>query len=103
MVDLHTHSTASDGQYTPEELIRLAKEKGIDTLALTDHDTIDGLPEAAQAGKRFGVQVLRGYVRSNREAFDRFLDTEEYDLSQRWPVQGYTSKKLGTKLPIPYP
>ena len=51
IVDLHTHSTASDGQYTPSELIRLAKDRGLEVLALTDHDTVGGLEEAAQAGE----------------------------------------------------
>lgn len=41
--DLHTHSTASDGQYTPTQLVGLAKDKGLQLLALTDHDTLDGL------------------------------------------------------------
>lgn len=67
MVDLHTHSTASDGQYLPCELVWLAKAKSIKTLALTDHDTIDSLPEAAQAGERLGVQVLRGVELSAAE------------------------------------
>lgn len=58
--DLHTHSTASDGQYTPTELVELAKSRGIQVLALTDHDTVDGLSEAVQAGKALGVRVLRG-------------------------------------------
>ena len=59
-VDLHTHSTASDGQYAPGPLVGRAKEKGVGILALTDHDTIDGLAEARRAGERLGVQVLRG-------------------------------------------
>ena len=60
IADLHTHSTASDGQYTPSELIHLAKKRGLEVLALTDHDTLDGLDEAVQTGKELGVQVLRG-------------------------------------------
>lgn len=58
--DLHTHSTASDGQYTPTELVKLAKAQGIEVLALTDHDTVDGLAEAVRAGEALGVRVLRG-------------------------------------------
>lgn len=65
--DLHTHSTASDGQYSPAALVRLAKDRGIETLALTDHDTLDGLDEAVSAGKQTGVQVLRGIELSARE------------------------------------
>lgn len=67
LTDLHTHSTASDGQYTPAELVRLAKERGLDVLALTDHDTVDGLEEAVQAGKQAGIQVIRGIELSARE------------------------------------
>lgn len=60
IVDLHTHSTASDGQYTPSELVGLAAERGIQTLALTDHDNIDGVDEAVEAGRLLGVWVVRG-------------------------------------------
>jgi len=59
-VDLHTHSSASDGQYTPAELVGLAKKNRLEALALTDHDTLDGLDEAVQAGRKQGVTVLRG-------------------------------------------
>lgn len=59
-VDLHTHSTASDGTLSPRELIRYAKEKGLSAVALTDHDTADGLEEAAAAGRETGVEVIPG-------------------------------------------
>lgn len=65
--DLHTHSTASDGQYTPSELVRLAEARGMELLALTDHDTTDGLAELAEAGKALGLRVLRGIELSARE------------------------------------
>lgn len=65
--DLHTHSSASDGQYTPAELTRLAKSRGIEILALTDHDTMDGLEEALKAGKTEGLTVLRGIELSAKE------------------------------------
>lgn len=65
--DLHTHSTASDGQYTPTELVQLAKERGLDVLALTDHDTVDGLEEAVQAGEQAGIRVIRGIELSAKE------------------------------------
>ena len=44
--DLHTHSTASDGQYTPTQLVQMAAAQNLDALAITDRDTIDGLSEA---------------------------------------------------------
>lgn len=58
--DLHTHSTASDGQYTPTELAQFAKARGVEVWALTDHDNLDGLDEAEAAGRAQGLQVLRG-------------------------------------------
>jgi hypothetical protein len=71
LADLHTHSTASDGQYTPAELVRLAKAKGLEVLALTDHDTTDGIQEAVEAGKQLGLRVIPGIELSARE-YDTF-------------------------------
>ena len=67
LADLHTHSTASDGQYSPKELVRLAKEWGIEVLALTDHDSFAGTAEAQQAGKEQNLLVLRGIELGARE------------------------------------
>lgn len=58
--DLHTHTTASDGQYRPAQAAAMAKRAGIAVLAVTDHDTIGGVEEAAQAGREQGLTVLRG-------------------------------------------
>ena len=65
--DLHTHTTASDGQYTPAELMRLAKQRGIQVLAVTDHDTINAVNEAQRAGDALGLQVIRGVELSAEE------------------------------------
>lgn len=65
--DLHTHTTASDGQYTPEALAGLAARRGIEVLAVTDHDTVEGLERAVRAGAGEGVQVVRGVELSARE------------------------------------
>lgn len=59
-VDLHTHSTASDGLYEPSELLRRAREVGLRVLALTDHDTTDGLERAAQAAQEVGIDFIPG-------------------------------------------
>ena len=64
--DLHTHSTASDGQYTPAEVVGLAREKGLEVLAVTDHDTVDGIEEAVQTGAALGIRVLPGIEMSAR-------------------------------------
>lgn len=59
-IDLHTHSNRSDGTFEPAEVVRLAAERGLDVVALTDHDTTDGLEEAALAGAEHGVEVVPG-------------------------------------------
>ena len=60
MIDLHTHTTASDGTLTPSELVRYAAEKKIKVLAITDHDTTDGLEEAQQEAKIQGITFVPG-------------------------------------------
>jgi hypothetical protein len=59
-VDLHCHSTASDGTLPPEEVVRLAKKIGLSALALTDHDTIAGIPAAAAEAVKQGIDFLPG-------------------------------------------
>jgi predicted metal-dependent phosphoesterase TrpH len=66
-VDLHTHSTASDGTLPPEQVIEAAARCGLAALALTDHDTIDGVRAARQAAERVGIRVIAGVELS---AFD---------------------------------
>ena len=60
MIDLHTHSTASDGELRPAELVASAKESGVSILALTDHDTFSGLDEAADAAKNAEIIFVPG-------------------------------------------
>ncbi len=60
LVDLHTHTQASDGTTAPGDLVRLAHECGLAALAVTDHDTVSGLAEAQAAGKECGITVVRG-------------------------------------------
>jgi len=60
MIDLHTHTTASDGSMRPAELVRHALNNGLSAVAITDHDTIDGIKEALDEGRRIGVEVIPG-------------------------------------------
>jgi len=60
LIDLHTHSTFSDGTFTPEALVRLAKAKNVKVLALTDHDTVAGVPSFMSACKKYGLQCISG-------------------------------------------
>jgi len=67
-LDLHSHSTASDGKLAPAELVALAAEREIEVLGLTDHDTLAGVAEAQAAGRELGVRVVPGI-----------------EISARWP------------------
>lgn len=60
MIDLHTHSTASDGSFSPSQLIAEARAIGLSAIALTDHDTIDGLDEACSEAERLSVRFIPG-------------------------------------------
>jgi predicted metal-dependent phosphoesterase TrpH len=59
-VDLHAHSTASDGSRTPRDVVRAAREVGLSAIALTDHDTIDGLSDARDEARSLGVRLVPG-------------------------------------------
>jgi predicted metal-dependent phosphoesterase TrpH len=91
-IDLHTHSTASDGSYPPREVIRLARERGLQAMALTDHDTIDGLSEAMAAGEEFGLEVIPGVEisaespRGSMHILGYFLDYQSELLARRLGV-----------------
>ena len=80
MVDLHTHSTASDGEKSPSGLVFAAKESGLGVLALTDHDTVDGLEEAAEAAKEAGIVFVPGI-----------------ELNIQWPTGEFHLLGLGLK------
>ena len=60
LIDLHVHTTASDGALSPTEVVGQAKEAGLAALAVTDHDTVAGIDEALGAGARAGVEVIAG-------------------------------------------
>ena len=58
--DLHLHTTASDGTNTPKEVVSLAKGAGLSVISVTDHDSVDGIAEAAEAAKAFGLVFIPG-------------------------------------------
>jgi predicted metal-dependent phosphoesterase TrpH len=59
-IDLHLHSTASDGKVSPEGVVSRARAAGLVAIALTDHDTLAGIPEALAAGEQCGIRVVAG-------------------------------------------
>ena len=80
MIDLHTHTAFSDGSRTPTELVEEAAAIGLTAIAVTDHDTVDGLPEALAAGERLGVEVVPG-VEINLEHDQVTMDMLGYFLA----------------------
>ena len=80
MIDLHTHSTVSDGTYSPSELINKACDLGLKVIALTDHDTLNGIKEAREAAKDriiFGPGVEVSIEWSNGECHMLGLGVKE--------------------------
>ena len=59
-IDLHVHSNASDGTFSPSQVVELAKNAGLDAFALTDHDTTAGVPEALEKGRDLNIEVIPG-------------------------------------------
>lgn len=80
IADLHNHTTASDGEYTPTELIFKARELDLVAVGVTDHDTLNGLDEALAAGEEAGILVVPGVEVSLRFRRDYFVGTLHYLL-----------------------
>lgn len=89
MVDLHMHSKCSDGTLEPEELVQLAKKRGVQVIALTDHDSVDGLERAGKEAEKQGVILVNGiefstsYFGKEVHILGYFLDlTDEFFLGK---------------------
>lgn len=107
-IDLHCHSKASDGALTPAEVVARAAENGVTHLALTDHDTIAGLPEARAAAAEHGITLINGIElscvwRSHTihvigldfdETDDAFLAALARQHDNRWQRAGLIAEKL---------
>jgi 3',5'-nucleoside bisphosphate phosphatase len=85
LIDLHTHSRASDGTQSPEELVRAAAAAGLDVLGLTDHDTADGWDKAAAAAPDAGITLVRGMEISTRHAGGRGVHLLAYLPDPTYP------------------
>lgn len=88
-LDLHLHTTHSDGSLTPSEVVRLAHKAGVSALAITDHDITTGIPEASEAGRTLGIEVIPGIEisslcgESELHVLGYFLEWEGPQLNQR--------------------
>lgn len=88
IIDLHTHSNCSDGSMTPAEVVRAAKSAGLAAIALSDHDTTDGIAEAADEGRRVGVEVipaieLSAASETETHVLGYFIDPENAALREK--------------------
>lgn len=87
--DLHMHSTYSDGNLTPEEIVRHARRAGLQAIALTDHDTVLGLPAAMEEGRTAGVEIVPGIELSTHSdhwdihILGYFIDPQDDELNRQ--------------------
>ena len=86
-VDLHLHSTASDGHFSPAELVRKAANEGLAVIALTDHDTVDGIAAALEAARNFpglrlipGIEISTDIPEGEVHILGYFIDHTDGDL-----------------------
>ncbi len=88
-VDLHLHTTASDGTMSPSELVRHARLKGLQAIAITDHDTIEGLDEGLIEAERIGIELIPGveisveYSSGSMHLLGYFIDNHNPILNER--------------------
>ena len=117
MIDLHLHTTASDGLLAPAALVERAAAVGLTTIAITDHDTVAGIAEASVAGERFGVRVVPGieitaveggrdvhvlgyFLDINSAQLDRFLCTQRSDRVRRVRAMAARLAGLGCSIDL---
>lgn len=102
IVDLHTHTTFSDGTMRPKEVVDLAGKRGLKVIAITDHDTVEGLPQATGYGRTIGVEIVPGIELSCREeqqgfedihVLGLFIDPQNRELEQKTIAMQNARKK----------
>ena len=104
MIDLHTHSTFSDGSCSPTELVRLASKIGLSAIALTDHNTISGLEEFKKAGKEYNIETVSGIefsTETNNEDFHiiaLFVKSEYYNSIENFVITAIDNKIKSNKI-----
>jgi len=88
-VDLHLHSLKSDGTYSPKEIVKLAHSLGINTISLTDHDTYNGITEAAEIAKLLGITFYGGIEFTAYETEDTYEHILGYGIKDFTSVNEY--------------
>ena len=84
-IDLHMHTTASDGEYSPTEVVKMVKEKKIEIFAITDHDTTSGIDEALEEANRQGLRLIPGIEFSAKDNEAKKVHILGYNLDYRNP------------------
>ena len=99
--DTHVHSTASDGVFSPSKLVVSAQKRGLLGMALTDHDTVDGLPEAAEAARDLdysfipGIEISADYYEHDVHILGYWFDSERLLASGRLQrIAGFRVKRI---------
>ena len=86
--DMHLHTWYSDGKMSPEEVVRYAKNKGLNKISVTDHDGVSGIQEALEAGRKYNIEVIPGIELSAAadgkgvHILGYFIDYENKDLNR---------------------
>ena len=116
-VDLHVHSNNSDGAFPPQEVARIARDAGLDGIALTDHDSVAGIEAARSAGEGLGLRVIPGseisavYQGSSVHILGYFLDTAHPRLVEElgairddrvWRAKGMIAKLNDLGVPVTF-
>ncbi|SFJ06742.1 PHP domain-containing protein [Thermoflavimicrobium dichotomicum] len=98
LADLHAHTTASDGLFSPRDLVKHAHAKGLQAVAITDHDTVDGVEEARQEGEKWGIEVVPGVELSTLwhgkeiHVLGYYIETNHSHLLEKLQAQRDTRK-----------
>ena len=103
-IDLHLHTTASDGSMTPTQVVDWAKRTGLDLIAITDHDSVSGVDEAIKRGQEVGVKVLVGIEISSFSNCEIHVLGYNFDyknpafIEELGKIQGMRKKRNGAIL-----
>ena len=112
-IDLHVHTTASDGELDPARLVALAADSGVSTLAITDHDSMAGLAEAGRVSAERGLSLIAGVEVSSRwsnmdihivglgvnTGDERFQGRLQSQMDRRWERARIMAQRLATQDP----
>lgn len=99
MIDLHIHSDRSDGTLSPKEIIRISAKLGLKALSITDHDSIDGLNDAVEESKKYGINFIPGIeMSSSYNGYDVHILGYFLDYSNKELINTLTDLKLYRKI-----